>query len=404
MSKILITGNGFDLNIGLPTAYIDFIKILEYIQKNDTITFNSIFSLSNNHSLIKEKFNSFELNNEMINELKKDLSINEWFKFFENELKIETWIDFENKIEYVLNNIYSSVDYLKDDLFSKGSLRLTNIYYPKTLFNSNFEIIEVLKVFNVIQYDPKVLQSIRLNPDYLIKKYDYFIDVDLDKISKHLHTQLNHFKKIFNSYFEIFVFPFYNNYKNTEPNLYRNIDEHYTFNYTPTFERFYNSNITKYLHGKAGSSEDKIVLGINDIPMKNEHYKKYFIPFTKYFQKLNNNSEYTFIKCLKENYSNDRDMFFFIGHSLDESDKNYINSIFDYITDSKGKLKKIIIVYHNKKAKSKLILNLLNIRGTKNIQLLTEEENLIFIPIDSPKLKQYLDQDISPMLDSFGIR
>jgi len=32
MPKILITGNGFDLNFCLPTLYSDFIQILNFIQ------------------------------------------------------------------------------------------------------------------------------------------------------------------------------------------------------------------------------------------------------------------------------------------------------------------------------------------------------------------------------------
>ena len=33
MPKILITGNGFDLNLNLPTSYSDFIKILSNLKE-----------------------------------------------------------------------------------------------------------------------------------------------------------------------------------------------------------------------------------------------------------------------------------------------------------------------------------------------------------------------------------
>ena len=44
MSKILITGNGFDLSYGLPTAYADFINILNHINTNGDLGFESIYS------------------------------------------------------------------------------------------------------------------------------------------------------------------------------------------------------------------------------------------------------------------------------------------------------------------------------------------------------------------------
>ena len=38
MPKILITGNGFDLNFGLPTGYSDFIKICKKLQNSKKFT------------------------------------------------------------------------------------------------------------------------------------------------------------------------------------------------------------------------------------------------------------------------------------------------------------------------------------------------------------------------------
>jgi len=52
MPKILITGNGFDLNFGLPTLYSDFIQILNFIQ---------IEILTRNRNLIITHIKSDEL-------------------------------------------------------------------------------------------------------------------------------------------------------------------------------------------------------------------------------------------------------------------------------------------------------------------------------------------------------
>ncbi len=75
-----------------------------------------------------------------LNDLKEKIKDNLWFQFFKNEFKIETWIDFENKIEYVLKNLFLSVNYIKK-IFSNGSLEETSLNYGTSLFNKDIEIL-----------------------------------------------------------------------------------------------------------------------------------------------------------------------------------------------------------------------------------------------------------------------
>src|SRR5690606_9929468 len=210
MPKILITGNGFDLNLGLPTSYSDFIKILIQTE-NNKIDFESVYSNSQNYKLIKENFNTFEFDKEKLSKLQNEISKNSWYNFFKDEFEIESWIDFENKIEYVLKILFSSVQYIKKGIFDNGSISSENLYYNTKLFNNNIEIIEVLKNFEIIYLDKDF--NITLNDSYLIEKYNFFIDINLEKITKDLYNELIHFKIIFNYYFEIFVYPFYDNIK-----------------------------------------------------------------------------------------------------------------------------------------------------------------------------------------------
>jgi len=62
MPKILITGNGFDLNFGLPTLYSDFIQILNFIQ---------IEILTRNRNLIITHIKSDELKHELDTSISK---------------------------------------------------------------------------------------------------------------------------------------------------------------------------------------------------------------------------------------------------------------------------------------------------------------------------------------------
>ena len=392
MPKILITGNGFDLNFGLPTYYSDFIKILSHLETKN-IDFDSLYSNSHNYAKILENFNKFNFNYEKTELLKKEIKKNVWYNFFKEEFEIETWIDFENKIEYVLKILFSSVEYIKKNIFDKGSLSEDKIHYNTKLFNNNIEIIEVLNKFNIIFVDDHY--GIKLNQEYLIKKYNFFTDINLDKITKYLYQELIHFKTIFNYYFEVFVFPFYDNVKiKIDRTLFASINKHFTFNYTPTFEKIYKkSNTTNFLHGTIDSNTNQIVLGINEIP-NNQIDKKYFLPFTKYFQKLNNNTDYIFIKEYDKKKSYNY-IFFFWGHSLDSSDEDYINEVFDFVETVRSSIKKIVVIYHDDNSKSNLLINLLNIRGKKNIQEHMRTGTLTFNNINSPELKKHLSRDIS---------
>lgn len=392
MAKILITGNGFDLSLGLPTSYADFINILNHISDSEAFTFSEIYSKSNSYSVIESNFNFFKVDILKIKNLKTQLLHNWWFDFFKDEYRIETWIDFENKIEYVLKILFSSIDYLRKNIFAKGSLRDARTFFQKSIFDSNIEIIQVLKKFGAIEYDGN---NILLSEKYLIKKYGYYIDIDIEAMTRDLNHSLLEFKIIFNYYFEIFIFPLYDQLKLPATNtFFNNVDRHYTFNYTPTFEKLYGkSGVTNYLHGKINSKDNQIVLGINDVPTNVNVDKKYFIPFTKYFQKLNNDTDYVFIKEY-DDYTSENYTFFFWGHSLDKSDEDYINEVFDFINNLKS-IKKIVIIYHTAKAKAKLLTNIIDIRGKKDISDLMRNKILILEHIDSPHVLLEMNKDLT---------
>ena len=394
MPKILITGNGFDLNIGLPTSYNDFIKILSYISgKNKEINFHSIFSNSNDYRNILEKFSKFEFDNERIAQLKNQLDHNLWFTFFSKEYEIDTWIDFENRIEYVLNKLFTSLEYLQKNVFSKGSIKSKTLIYNSDTFNNDYELIHVLANFSIVSFN--VNYQITLNDDFLKRRYNFYTGIDISKITKLLISELQKFKSIFNQYFEIFIFPLYENFKiELDKDYYNNIDYHYTFNYTPTFDKLFKlSKQTRFLHGKINSVNNRIVLGINEIP-SNTTDKRFFLPFTKYYQKLNNETDYIFLEELKMDRKADF-MFLFFGHSLDRSDRDYVNEVFDFVNNLNGVFKKIIIIYHNTTSKAQLLINLLDIRGKEDIDKLMRQEILAFKKVGSEELKDEFLKDVS---------
>ena len=392
MPKVLITGNGFDLNFNLPTTYSDFINILNSLEKNNNIEFESIYSNSNNFENIKSNFNNnIEFDIEKITSLKILIKNNLWYKFFKNELNIETWIDFENKIQYVLDLFLSSLSLVKENFFGKNPLSKISTYKSTTL-NNNLETINVLGFFGIFIIDEYFNWS--FNRDFLIKKYNYFIDLNTKKIVEFLNQQLIDFKNIFNEYFNIFVQPLYDkSLVKHDRNFLNGINYYFTFNYTPSFENYFNSKIkSNYLHGKINSEKNSLVLGINDVP-NDVKDKIHYLPFTKYYQKLNNNTDFYFLNEIKKQRL-DNFMFFFWGHSLDSSDADYINEVFDFISEHNSKIKKIVVVYHNEHSKSQLLLNLLDIRGKDDIVQKMRNKNLIFCQSNSNELNTELNLHI----------
>lgn len=392
MPKILITGNGFDLNFNLPTHYTDFINILNFIKQKDSFQFHKVYSSVYKYEDILKDYKPFKLDDEAIRKLKILLENNLWFNFFSTEYRIDSWIDFENKIDKVLNILFKSSQILKNEIFDKNSIHTNQRNsYPFTFFKNNVENIELLKAFNIIYYEKITDGYFSLNEDFLFKKYDYYTNLNIEAISNNLKKDLDFFKKIFNYYFEIFVFPFYNNKKCEIDKLYfKDFTNYYTFNYTPTFEKFVrleNTNVN-YLHGNINSEKNKIVLGVNEIE-KNFLERKYFIPFTKTFQKLDYNTDFLFLKEF-ENQKSNYYMIYFWGHSLDKSDKEYIDEVFNFINSVKSQIKKIVVIHHTEESKSQLLINLIDIRGEKDIVNLMKEENLIFVKNNSENLKKLL--------------
>jgi hypothetical protein len=283
------------------------------------------------------------------------------------------------------------------DLISKnyfeGKIRKThviNVWGKPKDFDFNMEIISILELINIVQTN-SVSQQIHLQKEYILSRELYYFGLDNEKIIKTLVEEMKSFKLLFNYYFEIFVLPLYKNRKvSVDDNLFSNYDIHYTFNYTPTFKEVYNSKIpTIFLHGEIDSTIDSFVMGISEIP-KNLESTKFLLAFTKYFQKIDIGTDVHFYNRF-QNKKTERTGYFFYGHSLDLSDKDFINDIFNLVISETETQNLIVILYHNKKSKSNLILNLLNVVRKENIEYLRKTNKLFFIQNESHKHKELLE-------------
>lgn len=405
MPKILITGNGFDISYGLPTQYYDFIKILTHIESSFDTTFDEVYSQTKTYEKIKADFNSFEFNIEKIEALRNQLKDNTWYQFFKNELKIETWIDFELKIDSVLSIIYNSLNEL-NIVFSKGPIDPLEIFYDREIFkNLNIEHYQVLHTFNIIDYHKTILDDIVLNDIWIKKRMFYVYEKNTgfnhELIFHELFKSLIEFRNLFSEYFRIFVFPLYDNQKNqNQKSIFNSIDKHFTFNYTPTFENIYKKESTSFLHGKIIGDSNNIVLGVSRLGAEKMKIKS-LIPFTKHFQKFNNNTDYTFLQEFVKNTAFTTFQIFIFGHSLDSSDSIYINEVLNFIDNLKSPRKKLIIIFHSEESKFNILKNLYQIIEESLIDKLIRNNFLNLFHIDSSELRSELEKDISHSFNAF---
>lgn len=169
------------------------------------------------------------------------------------------------------------------------------------------------------------------------------------------------------------------------------IDAVYTFNYSNTFEKLYpkslenqlNTTEVQYIHGSA--KRENIVLGISDLDEKSLKKHKIY-GFVKTFQKLINNTDYRFLddtdlkvlRSVPREAGQVRSKYEIIiwGHSLDESDSEYIKEIFTL--NGKSMLNRVIIQVWYYKSPHTQLANLMHIMGKDIIQQWMKEGWLVF--------------------------
>ncbi len=385
MPKVLITGNGFDINIGLLTRYPQMMDKFKQLYSNCELGKNTL-----RQNLESEELDRTNLKGEIL--IKKVLLSNKFYQFFQNEYDIETWIDFENKIEFLLDKIYEGVTYLNKKYFISGSV--SSVSFKGISLDGierKIDVVKSLLLFGIIcRIKPpnKVYRglSYTVNNKFLIKRDNFFTGFDYKEIAEYLLKELNDFNIIFIEYFRLFVIPeISEKVKGKYDGWFNEIDKHYTFNYTPTFKVLIEGKVkTKYLHGKITEEGDNIVLGVDKLPFKGE-YDKHFIPFKKVYQSLYLNTDYSFLSDFHKD-SEDHFKFFIIGHSLDMSDAYYLRELINFINGAKSNSRQLFVVYHDDEARSQQLVNMFKIIGENEILKLSKENKLILLKLGCAEL------------------
>lgn len=469
--NILIVGNGFDLSHYLPTKYDHFMDVMAAIEKKDLgkpiqnvlnnpvntlpdlilkvldiklatdektykMNFNSLFLECRDKKFIdktKEIYDisSVELSIEKIVKFQYELKNNCWYQYFKDHVKeVKTWIDFELKIEEVLNAFASCI--LEIEKIKRSSELFEYFDHKKDdghrIKERDFKILNFFNFIAAEEYKAR-LPSISLHTE---TKYKVMSRDNINPKFCHggqllngfnssgflgfLYQQLDDFIVIFEQYLSLIIAKLNpNNRLMINFREYNYPDKIFSFNYTNTYQRLYHAIEVDYLHGRCGDYQN-IVLGIAEL--EDEALKKIkAYGFTKYHQKLFKETNYSFLdEYLKRVESHKKKVEYFEkdsdnrdstakkferqrlietesklnlnisiwGHSLDISDKDYIIDLFS-LNDDIDRNVRVTVYYFDKLAKFSLLNNLLAILGKDKVEQWMKNKWLEFN--ENPEIK-----------------
>jgi len=427
-AKVLILGNGFDLAHFLPTKYDHFMHAMRNVEnynKDVPMTFESLYTdLINSENYFFEntiklyKTEEATLPLEEVKELQDELKKNGWFQYFKSYIDsgIDTWIDFENEMKVVLEavchmitEIEGNIEYFVSTPDKSKSFLSTDLFNIQLIRRYPF-LHDILCKFSIAdENDIADGKGLTINSSFIKYYQNNPLNINESKIFKSLELQLIQFIDIFSNYIE-FINKLESSLELRIPKvLGGKLEIIYSFNYSSTIKRLYNHTNIRFLHGKAGEKEsNKIVLGISDLENKLLKDEKAY-GFTKYYQKMVNNTDYQFLKpksliteIEERKVKNEGFEFwhpieiYIWGHSLDSSDSDYVHEIFSFNNGIENSIRVIVYYYDKPHAQ---IANLISILGKDIVESWMKNEWLEFIQMpDIYKLnfdKDYLDGSIS---------
>ncbi len=319
---ILMIGNGFDIEHGLPTTYADFLQFVE--------RFNYLYTMAKikfyTESKIEDEYLRFIIENPETNAdkalheyLKDNIWIDHLKRAYKEHLKNkEDWIDFESEISQVIQN----VDELYHAYMEKDEeFYVAKINHCRGKLPGSF--LKYLPHGNGIGNLISIMQK------------------DLNRLIGAL---------------EIYIIDYIDNWGRIEyynPDIDAiHPDAILSFNYSNRWKRVYeyNRENVKYsfIHGKARSTpyvfcmdecidKNQMVLGIDEYLSKDRKNKEVeFIAFKKYYQRIykKTGNEYKswlveIDKERKEGKKKENKLYIF-GHSLDVTDGDILKEMIEH--------------------------------------------------------------------------
>jgi hypothetical protein len=397
--KVLIIGNGFDLEHGFKTNYIDFLEATNQfiVYKHNSKQVSGFF--------LAEVLKKCDMETEFLMLAEK----NAWLAYFlecnkNKSLSGDKWIDCEREIW----NLISQFE--KTYIDSKGDRIYDN---QKAIIGNKLNVTPLLLRYHCYCGGTDVNYAVQCNEYRMNPKNIEFIE--------YLFCQLREFTRIFEIYCLCMVnqtaeefaetYDLRNGtYRIDEQKTQQNkqsdteIEETYkpkecearhdvllplkafdvdgvlSFNYTNTYEALYGNSQIKpscyYIHGKAQKDfrQMNLVLGIDD-PLEGDVASSQFVfsKFKKYFQRIiyKTGSEYKdLIADMKHSYIGIPHQIYIIGHSLGATDHDVLREFFnmyDKKHSDKKAMARITVFYHNEQSRIDAIQRVIEMVGKESL-------------------------------------
>lgn len=372
--NILIIGNGFDLAHNLPTKYEHFLRYVDVFKRSkDICKQESIQDKREITDIEDKKFiihfaNLYKEKPQIYKEIGDLILNNVWIDYFwqiyksRGEAGKDGWIDFESEISRIIRTLDSARFTIFEDI-NKGHERgkMTQ---------------RQLDILNPVFRQPKISRD----------------DIEFDETAvgyrkTRLLTDLNRLTRCLEIYLTNYVEEIVPEVRLSDVDK-LNIQCVLSFNYTHTYERFYNIDKSKkihydYIHGetRVDSNIDNcnLILGIDEYLEGNAKDRdNEFIQFKKFYQRIYKRTGCKYIDWiniiaqLPPEYGRNRNVMhnvYIIGHSLDITDKDILSSLINM------KRTKTTIFYHSQAALGNQINNLVKVLGEDNLIAKVHGEN-----------------------------
>ena len=387
--NLIILGNGFDLHLGLPTRWSDFVEFYEIIvngsfekfrlikpkewsfenfKKNgskwinvDNVESYFFYALENAKDDEKETYKKEVAS--FVNGLRncKMLKLLSSLKQNNNGYMNFSWSDFEHLIEEILD----SVDEYVENLLNRSHCAEVSVFMNELLRKA---------IENMNYKDDKYFSM-----SYQVGDFNLKTDVinSKNKFLDYIFNELIKFTSVYKMYIDLIVDNMINDLHNT---IHVKNTLILTFNYTQDivlFDDFVGNRL--YIHGKA---DNDIIIGIS-----NDQEKEERIRFSKNYMRvynrvLDNNNKDNINQINK--YVSDHTFchYYFLGHSLDKIDHSFLKQLF-----KENIYTKTTIFYYTDDDMLKKIFNLYLMLGEKYMTQMLNNGSLEFIPFD--RLENY---------------
>ncbi len=391
--NILLLGNGFDIQHKLPTKYVNFLHTVNFLIKHYTSEMTTVGMIFSAEELQKadtyiaecykhhqQIYNNLPLKPELVQKLIACTQNNIWFKYLLKSFDEDIgWIDFEKEISTVIHTF--------QEILKNIGINIVDSDFQGSELNKylldNFDFfVGTVEPRQVRKNGETTISSFGVTEDYRIEypKGSGLEQVNTEKIAKTFSLELFELAKALRLYLLCFceevpaVMKQSKSYKPCKAYLYTDVV--ITLNYTNTFESLYSMDEVHHVHGNVRS---KIVLGINsDIYDEQENMNTLFLAFKKYYQRTILETDTGYLRWLTDMYeyhNSDVDLVV-AGHSLDITDKEIIDALFELANE-------ITILYHSESAKASYVENLIKLYGKSGFDKLREERKLMFLLLDS---------------------